>query len=340
MEAMRRTLPVRSLLAAAAVLVALVVAAVALAARAPHPALGTGVVDVTTNLAYQGGSAAGTGIVLTSNGEVLTNNHVIRGATTVRVTVPSTGRSYAATVVGYSVTGDVAVLQLKGASHLKTVALGNSSSVKVGQHVTALGNAGGRGGKPARAAGTVTGLQRTIVASDGQGLSEQLVGLIRTNARLEPGDSGGPLVNAAGRVIGMDTAASARFVFQSANEAYAIPINRALSLAKQIVTGHASATVHVGSTPFLGVSVAPADSYQQTAGALVTAVVPGLPADQAGIVAGDTIVAVDGRQITSYQDLGSALLRHQGGDTVTLTWVDQTGATQTASVKTVSGPPQ
>jgi S1-C subfamily serine protease len=311
---------------------------------APHPAaaaLSTGVVDVTTTLGYQNGSAAGTGIVLTSTGEVLTNNHVIRGATDLHVIDPSTGRSYAATVVGYSVTRDIAVLQLTGAARLHTVALGNSTTVKVGQKVTAVGNAQGRGGKPTSAAGKVTAVKRTIVASDESGVSEQLTGLIQIDAALQPGDSGGPLLNKAGRVIGMDTAASAGFAFQASHEGYAIPINAALALAKQIVAGQASLLVHIGSTPFLGVSVSPADSSQGSAtGALILSVVPGSPAEQAGLVAGDTITSLDGQAIVTYNDLSKLLLQHAAGDSVTLQWIDGTGATQTAALTTAAGPPQ
>ena len=320
-------------------LAALAAVTFGLAARtAPAASLSTGVVDVSTNLAYQNGSAAGTGMVLTASGEILTNNHVIRGATTIRVTDPSTGRSYAASVVGYSVSSDVAVLQLSGASHLHPIVRGNSSNVKVGQRVTAVGNAGGVGGKPTSSTGKVTGIGRTIVASDGAGLSEQLVGLIRTNAPLQPGDSGGPLLNASGRVIGMDTAASVGFRLQSASQSFAIPINSALVLAKQIEAGAASASVHIGATPFLGVSVGPAGPG--LAGALVAQVVPGSPADQAGIVAGDTITALDGQPVATYDALGPMLLQHAAGDTVTIDWIDQTGAAQTASVQTAAGPPQ
>ncbi len=324
-------------------LVAAVVAAIGIG-FAPQPAaaaLSTGVVDVTTTLGYQNGSAAGTGMVLTQSGEILTNNHVIRGATDLRVIDPSTSRSYTATVVGYSVTRDIAVLQLNGASHLHTVALGNSATVKVGQKVTAVGNAQGRGGKPASAAGKVTAVKQSIVASDESGLSEQLTGLIQIDAALQPGDSGGPLLNKAGRVIGMDTAASATFAFQSSHEGYAIPINQALALAKQIVAGQASLVVHIGATPFLGVSVSTAGSSQGTAtGALVQSVVPGSPAEQAGLVAGDTITALDGQAIVTYDQLSGLLLQHAAGDTVTLQWIDGTGATQTADVTTASGPPQ
>ena len=329
----------RAVTASVAAMVVLAAAGLGFAPRAAAASLSTGVVDVSTNLAYQNASAAGTGMVLTSSGEVLTNNHVIRGATTIRVTDPSTKRSYAATVVGYSVTSDVAVLQLTGASHLHTVTLGNSSNVKLNQRVTAVGNAGGVGGKPSSATGKVTGLGRTIVASDGQGLSEQLTGLIRINAVLQPGDSGGPLLNANGRVIGMDTAASAALTSQAVGEGYAIPINRAASLAKQIVAGRSSATVHIGSTAFLGVSISPS-SNPNVAGALVSGVVPGAPADQAGIVAGDTITAVNGQPVATYSALSSLLLGYNAGAVVTVSWVDQAGATHSASVTTADGPPQ
>ena len=336
----RRWPPARFSIAALAA--AFAAAAIGLA---PHPAaaaaVSTGVVDVTTTLGLENGSAAGTGMVLTASGEILTNNHVIRGATDMRVIDPSTGRSYTATVVGYSVTNDVAVLQVNGTVNLHPIARGNSSNAKVGQLVTAVGNAGGKGGKPATAKGKVTGVGRSITASDGEGISEQLVGLIQTNAALQPGDSGGPLVNAAGKVIGMDTAASVDFEFQSSShQGYAIPINRALTLAKQIVAGRASTTVHIGSTPFLGVSVADAANGETPTGALVAGVVSGSPADQAGIVEGDTITAVNGQPVTSYEVLASLLLQFNAGATVTLQWLDGTGATQTANLVTATGPPQ
>jgi S1-C subfamily serine protease len=307
-----------------------------LAQAAKAPSLTTGVVDVETNLAFDQGAAAGTGMALTANGEILTNNHVIRGASTVTVVDPSTGKHYSGTVLGYSVTNDIAVIQVKNA-HFKTVSVGNSSNVKVGQRVTAVGNAGGVGGTPSQAAGHVTAVGTSIVASDESGLSEQLVGLIRTNANLQPGDSGGPLFNANGKVIGMDTAASQGFQFQNNAEGFAIPINRALTIAKQIVAGRSSATVHIGSTPFIGVSVS---TQQSDGGALIQSVVAGSPADQAGLVAGDTITSVDGTTVTTYAQLSSALLLHNAGDTVTLQWVDTTGATQTGSLTTATGPPQ
>jgi S1-C subfamily serine protease len=168
-----------------------------------------GLVDIVSNLGYQNAEAAGTGQVMTSSGEVLTNNHVIDGATSIKATDIGNGRTYTAKVVGYDQTDDVAVLQLQGASGLATVSFGDSSQVTVGQNVVALGNAEGKGGTPAVATGTVTALNQSITAGDeGSGSSENLTGMIETNAPIQPGDSGGPLVNSAGQVIGIDTAAS------------------------------------------------------------------------------------------------------------------------------------
>ena len=205
-----------------------------------------GMVDVNTNLGYENAAAAGTGMVLSSAGEVLTNNHVIEGATTIKVRDVGNGQTYDASVVGYDVAADVAVVQLKSASGLKTVPIGNSSAVKVGAKVTAIGNAGGTGGTPSSASGTVAALDQSITASDElNGTSEQLTGLIETNAAIEPGDSGGPLVNATGDVIAMVTAGSSGFEFQhGAGEGFAIPINTATALARQMESGRFSGNVH------------------------------------------------------------------------------------------------
>jgi S1-C subfamily serine protease len=300
--------------------------------------IGTGVVVVDTNLAYENGAAAGTGMVLTSSGEVLTNNHVIKGATSITVVVPRTGHTYSATVVGYDVSDDVAVLQLTGASNLKTVTI-STAKLAVGKTVTALGNAGGTG-TLVSAKGRITGLGKSITASDDQGGSEQLTGLIETNAALQPGDSGGPLLDGAGRVVGMDTAASTGFGFQAVtrtSDAYAIPIAKALSIAKAIVSGTASATVHVGGTAFLGIQVQ-SDPYGS--GVVIAGVVSGGPADSAGLTAGDEITSVDGHSVSAPTDVSSLILTEKPGTTVTVTYTDQSGTSQTASVTLGSGPAQ
>jgi S1-C subfamily serine protease len=220
-----------------------------------------GLVDVVSNLGYQNGEAAGTGMVLTSSGEVLTNNHVIDGATSIKARDIGNGRTYTAKVVGYDKTHDVAVLQLEGASGLQTVTL-SSAAPHVGQKVVALGNALGKGGTPSEVTGRVTGLGQSITASDeSAGTAEQLTGLIGHNAPIQPGDSGGPLVNTYGEVVGMDTAASssgsgsqARQT-QAAAQAFAIPITRAATVASQIEAGTPSSTTHLGGTAFLGVEI-------------------------------------------------------------------------------------
>jgi S1-C subfamily serine protease len=325
--------------------VALCAAAVCATAFAATPKVAltvpssTGVVNINTTLGYQGGRAAGTGMVLSSAGVVLTNNHVIRGATAIRVVIPSTRKSYTASVVGYSVANDVAVLKLQNAANLKIVTTGNSGAVKVGQKVTALGNAGGAGGKPIAAAGKITATRQTITATDDNGISERLTGLLQTDAALQPGDSGGPLLNANGKVIGMDTAASVGFRFQAGGAGYAIPINKALSFARLILAGRSSATVHIGSTPFLGVSLASQDDT--SSGVTVQSVVPNGPAAQAGIGQGDVITTVNGKAINSFGELSSALLRFNAGTTVTLGVVNGvSGLASTVSVTTTSGPPQ
>jgi len=277
---------------------------------------------------YQDAQAAGTGMVLTPDGEVLTNNHVVEGATSITVTVLSTGESYPATVVGTDPTDDVAVLQLTAASGVDTVQV-DDDSVAVGDDVTAVGNAGGEAGTAA-AAGTVTALGQSITATDESGQdAEQLTGLIEIAADVEAGDSGGPLYDAEGEVVGMDTAASS-----SGGQAYAVPIGTALSIADQIVAGVDDDTVHQGLPAFLGVSVLGTGA----GGATVAGVVAGGPADGAGLTAGDVITAIGGTATTSADDVGAALAGLDAGDQVPVAWTDATGADHQATVILVAGP--
>jgi S1-C subfamily serine protease len=296
--------------------------------------VGTGVVTITTRLGYQSGAAAGTGMVLTSSGEVLTNNHVIAHSTGIRVGIPGTSKSYRAHVVGYALSQDVAVIQLDGASNLKTVSTAATSRVTIGQRVTAVGNAGGRG--ITTVSGAITGTGRSIVASDESGGAERLTGLLETNAGVEPGNSGGPLVNSAGKVIGMVTAASTGYGYRdtAASDAYAIPIGRALGLAQAIVDGRSSSTVHVGATAFLGVSVADGDG-----GAAIAGLVDSGPADDAGLQEGDVITAVNGRSVRSASSLTTVMLSLKPGAKVSVAYLDELGR-HTLTVTLGSGPPQ
>jgi S1-C subfamily serine protease len=307
-----------------------------------------GLVDVISTLGYEHGTAEGTGMVLTSNGEVLTNNHVVAGATSIQVRDVGNDKTYTARVVGYSDTDDVAVLQLSNASGLSTVRLGNSSSVRVGQQVVAIGNAEGKDGTPSVATGTVTQLGAAITASDeDSGNSEQLTDMIQSNAGIEPGDSGGPLLNASGQVIGMDTAASSNSspvgtTAAETTEAFSIPINKALSIADQIEAGRSSTTVHIGATAFLGVEVATTTSGggygQQSAGVTIEGTVAGTPAADAGLTAGDTITSIDGHDVTSGSDLQATIQLYHPGDKVTVGWQNQYGQAYSTTVTLTQGP--
>ena len=329
-------------------------------------------VDVVSSDGLQQATSAGTGIVLTSTGEVLTNNHVVEGATSIKVTDIGNGKTYTATVVGYDASHDVAVIQLQNASGLTTASLGDSSTVQTGDSVTALGNAEGKGGTPSVATGTVGALNQSITASDElSSVSEQLTGLIETNAPIQPGDSGGPLVNSYGQVIGMDTAAGSNYQLQgqssTATQAYAIPINAALSIAKQIEAGTTTSTTHIGATAFLGLEIGSSSSSSgdgsgsfggsgssgsfggfggfgsqnsqgSTSGVTVAGTESGSPAAGAGIAEGDTITAVGGQSVNSAEDIAQALVKYHPGDSIQISWVDQDGQTQTATVTLATGP--
>ncbi|HEX4094813.1 MAG TPA: trypsin-like peptidase domain-containing protein [Trebonia sp.] len=344
-----------------------------------------GLVDVTSTLGYAQATAKGTGIVLTANGEILTNNHVINGATSVSVTDIGNGKTYKATVVGYDESKDVAVLQLTGASGLTVADIGDSSTVGLGNSVVALGNAEGLGGTPSVATGTVTALNQSITASDdSSGTSEQLTGLIETNAGIEPGDSGGPLVNSHGQVVGMDTAASTNYTFGgegngggfgggyggggyggggygggsgssgsgssgssgsgstgssssgTTTQAYSIPIDTALSIAKQIEAGTGSSTVHVGATAFMGVEIA--SSTGQTSGVELAGAQAGTPAAKAGLAEGDVITAINGKTVTTGTQISQALIPLHPGDKISVSWTDTSGQSHTTTLTLGTGP--
>ncbi len=285
-----------------------------------------GVVDITTTLAA-GGEAAATGMILTPTGEVLTNNHVVDGATSISGRVVRTGATYQASVVGYDATQDVAVIQLSGASGLATVST-STSAAYVGESVVGVGNAGGTGGTPSAATGSITALGASITASEQGSAAEHLTGMLVTNAPIKPGDSGGPMYDSSGRAIAMDTAGAAG----GPSVAFAIPMSRALSVAAAIEAGQASSTIHIGATAFLGVEVAGSSR------AVVVGVLVGSPVARAGLTAGDVITSLAGQRITTPASLSVVMKSLTAGQRVSLHWTDVNGRTHSASVTLMSGP--
>jgi S1-C subfamily serine protease len=314
-----------------------------------------GLVDINTQLSHPNVQAAGTGIVLDSSGVVLTNNHVISGADNINVTDIGNGQTYPATVLGYDRVHDIAVLQMQGASGLPTATIGNSGTVAIGDHVAAIGNAGGRGGTPSIAAGTVSALDQMVTVSDEiTGSVERLAGLIEIAADIQPGDSGGPLVDTAGEVVGVDTAgATGSPTAPSGGAGLAIPINDAVAIGKQIRAGSSSATVHIGATGVLGVLVQGTGATARPGrhawlgyrhrpaapGVVVTDVVAGSPAEQAGLAAGSVLVSLDGTAVDSSDTLITALYAHHPGDSVQVVWADPSSDRHSSTVTLAPGPP-
>ncbi len=355
-------------------------AAGSLNAQAVYDRLEPSVVDVTSTLRYDGETASGTGFIINGpDALVLTNNHVIRDATAVTVTLTATGSTYPARIVGADVGADVAVLQIEGAAGapaLPAAPLGNSATVTLGTPVLAIGNQAGQGGAPAVAPGIIDSLNRTIQAADGtSGFTETLHGMLATSAQIQPGDSGGPLADAAGLVIGMDTAAGTgpgRIAI-----GYAIPINGAMAVARQIEAGRAAPGITLGVSGFLGVVVAastspspllqereehglPADAGSRSRppgcldteagagipaavaparwGALVDGVLCGTGAAAAGITAGDVITSAAGHFVSSPDALTAIVSACRPGAVVQVSWVSTAGIARTSLIRLVTAP--
>ena len=290
------------------------------------------------------GGAAGTGMLLTSSGEVLTNNHVIRGATSIEVTVNGT-QQYTADVVGADPSADVALLQLENASGLSIIHPGDTSNLTVGQSVVAIGNAYGRGGEASATMGSIKALDQTITAGDPGSSPERLGGLIQMNAPIAPGDSGGAVADAQGDVIGMITAASrTSAVSRTSTAGYAIVIDDALSVVHRIESGEETGDIILGLPGLLGVQVRDLDAEAAArlglngdGGALVVQAVDGTPAAGAGITAGAAITSIDGHHTGSAEALGTVMHGTEPGQVVSVTWVDGSG-THTASLRLITGP--
>jgi len=291
----------------------------------------TGLVLINTQIDYGTGEASGTGMIIQSDGIVVTNHHVVADSTQVSVTVPTTGKTYAADVLGYDTTADVAVLQLEGASGLPTVTT-TSSAVSTGQSITAVGNA--EGGQQLIAAPgqvTATGVNITVTEDDGSGTAK-LSGLIQVNAALVPGDSGGAMYNTNTQVIGMNVAGSTNPTQQ---QSYAIPISTVMKVAQQVLSGQASSTVTVGRGAALGIQ---ASSQPTSGGVLIVGVVRGGAADEAGIAAGSTLTKLNGQAIPDTATLTDALAQLRAGDKASVSWTDPSGQSRTATVTLGAAP--
>ncbi|WP_084130616.1 S1C family serine protease [Demequina sp. NBRC 110055] len=305
-------------------------------ATAASDAEATGLVMIDTVLGYEAAEAAGTGMVLTSDGLILTNNHVVEGATDITVTVGSTGETYTANLVGTDATEDVALLQLDDASGLSTVTI-DDDDASVGEVVTAVGNAEG-GGVLMAADGAITDLDASVTTSSEYAVAgETLDSMIEFEADVVGGDSGGALLDDEGEVVGMTTAASSGL---ATTIAYAVPIDEALAIAAQIQAGDESGTVTIGYPAMLGVAIGATAQYGQTAtgGATVLGVYADTPAAAIGLERGATITALDGADITGADDLTAALTTREPGDSVDVSWTDAAGQQHSATATLTQGP--
>ncbi|MCW2849826.1 MAG: serine protease [Marmoricola sp.] len=287
----------------------------------------TGLVRIATTLKYDEASAAGTGLVLTSDGEVVTNHHVVAGATSIKVTVMSTGKTYTATVVGTDAKDDVAVLQLSGASGLDTIK-NDTDGVTTGEAVTAVGDGNGTVGYLSAATGSVLATDQSITTqAEGAAGSEQLTDLIEISSDVVPGYSGGATYDAQGEVVGMTTAASSG---SSDIVGYAVPIAKVLTITHAIEDGTTSTGYTYGYPAFLGIAL--------STGTTLQGVYDGTPANDAGMAAGDQITSVGGIRTTTAIQLRSAIAAHSPGDDVKVTWTGASGTSHGATVTLAKGP--
>ncbi|MBA2610316.1 MAG: trypsin-like peptidase domain-containing protein [Actinobacteria bacterium] len=278
-------------------------------------AVGPSVVSIRAAITRPGpfggsGEAAGTGVIISSDGEIMTNAHVIDGASSVKVTLAGESQARTATVVGEDADNDLALLKIADVSGLPAARLGKSADVKVGDDVVAIGNALALRGGPTVTRGIVSALDRTLDTGE-----STMTGLIQTDASISSGNSGGPLVDATGKVIGINSAVAASGQGSSAeNIGFAIAIDNAVPILDRLRNHTAAA-----AAGYLGVrSSDPADGSR---GALIASVDAGSAAAKAGIKPGDLITAVDGKAVDGAAALGAAVKAHTPGTPVRITFI-------------------
>jgi S1-C subfamily serine protease len=291
-----------------------------------------GLVSISSSVSrgFRRGTAAGSGMIVAASGLVLTNAHVVAGASDITVAMP--GKSnLPAHVVGSDATSDVAVLQIDGVRDLPAVTFGKSSELQVGDPVIAIGNALDLDGGPTVTTGIVSALDRRIPTDNGV-----LEHLIQTDAAINPGNSGGPLLNAAGQVVGMNTAVAG----DAQNIGFAIAADRLVPRITDLQRGGSASGSASGSPSipasggYLGVVAEDARG-----GATVAEIVSGSPADRAGLAVGDVIVAVDSTATTDAAALIAAIRAHRPGDHVRLR-VQRGGTTRTLTATLTTRPAQ
>ena len=258
------------------------------------------------------GRAAGTGFVLTADGYIVTNDHVVAEGDDTTVTFAD-GTSEEATIVAADPSRDLAVLKVDR-TDLQPLAVGNSDELRIGDQLVAVGYALDLDGEPSVTAGILSAKQRSITSENGV----QLVNLLQTDTAINPGNSGGPLINANGEVVGINTAIAG----QAQNIGFAIAITPVMDVIDSLQAGT------VPDRALMGVTTQPATDRQ---GAEIVEIAPGSGAADSTLRVGDVITAVDGDDITEPSSLGAAIARYQPGDSVTVT-VDRNGQTTDVTV--------
>ena len=267
---------------------------------------------------------AGSGVIIEDSGYIVTNNHVVEGAESITVTIPD-GRSFDATIVGTDPLSDLAVIEIDG-DDLPTVSFGESSTLAVGEWVVAIGNALGLPGGPTVTVGVVSALGRSIQEQSGVTLYD----VIQTDAAINPGNSGGPLINLQGEVVGINTAKVT--AVEVSGVGFAVSSNTAKAVVQEIIEkGYVS-------RPYLGItimtvtpSIARSYDLATNEGALITRLVTGSPADEAGLSPGDVIIRFDGQMIITADDVVLAIRAHEIGDEVEITYLHDSSENTTSA---------